>query len=197
MDLLAGGPPCQPFSRAGTSKIGSLVRAGNRQAHDDRAGLWQSFFSIVDRLNPRAMLFENVPNFAQAQGGALLIALMDELKSREYGVYVDILKAWKYRVPQHRSRLFVVGVADLGKFEWPEPWGSHPTVWDAIGDLPQIPADTRDEAQPYEGSPASELAELFRQGLPDGEARLIRDHITRSVRPDDAEIYRLLKPGDT
>ena len=68
VDLLAGGPPCQPFSRAGTSKIGNLVRSGTRQANDDRADLWRSFFAIVDRLKPRAMLLENVPDFAQVPG---------------------------------------------------------------------------------------------------------------------------------
>ena len=74
VDLLAGGPPCQPFSTAGMSKIGDLVRRGSRCPRYERADLWRSFFAIVDRLNPGAMLFENVPNFAQAQGGALLIA---------------------------------------------------------------------------------------------------------------------------
>ncbi len=197
VDLLAGGPPCQPFSRAGTSKIGNLVRTGNRQALDERADLWQSFFSIVDRLNPKAMLFENVPDFAQAQGGALLIALMDELKGRGYRVYVEVLQAWKYRVPQHRSRLFVVGISGNGKFEWPKPRGRRPTVGQAIGDLPVVPAKTRDETQTYEGPPASVLAKLLRKGLRGKDARQIRDHVTRAVRPDDAEIYSLLNPGDT
>ena len=197
VDLLAGGPPCQPFSMAGTSKIGDLVRRGSRPAHDERADLWQSFFSIADRLNPRAMLFENVPNFAQAQGGALLIALMDELGNRGYRVHVQVLEAWRYRVPQHRSRLFVIGITGDGNFEWPKPRGRRPTVGQAIGDLPVIQADARDEVQFYEGPPTSMLARLLRRGLRGTETRLIRDHVTRSVRPDDAEIYGLLKPGDT
>ena len=197
IDLLAGGPPCQPFSRAGTSKIGDLVRRGDRHARDERADLWRSFFSIVDRLNPRAVLFENVPDFAHAQGGALLIALMDELRSRAYGVHVQVLNAWRYRVPQHRSRLFVIGIEGDGKFEWPKPRGRRPKVGQAIEDLPVIPADSRDEVRYYEGSPTTMLGRLLRRGLRGTEALLIRDHVTRAVRPDDAEIYGLLKPGDT
>ena len=197
VDLVAGGPPCQPFSRAGTSKIGNLVRMGNRQALDERADLWRSFFSIIDRLSPRAMLFENVPDFAQAQGGALLITLMEELRGRGYEVHMDILQAWKYGVPQHRSRLFVVGIAGNGKFEWPKPNGKRPTVGQAIADLPVILADTRDETQVYRGRPNSLLAKSLRKGLRGKEARQIRDHVTRAVRPDDAEIYSLLNPGDT
>ena len=143
------------------------------------------------------MLFENVPDFARAQGGALLIALIDELRSRSYQPHVDVLEAWRYRVPQHRSRLFVVGVLGDGKFGWPKPRGRRPTVWQAISDLPVVPADFRDEAQFYEGPPASMLARYLRRGLRGTEALLIRDHVTRAVRPDDAEIYQLLKPGDT
>lgn len=197
VDLLAGGPPCQPFSRAGTSKIGNLVKIGKRGPIDERAGLWESFFTILDRLNPRAMLFENVPDFAQAQGGALLTALIEELKCRGYGVYVQKLDAWKYRVPQHRSRLFVVGIEDGGNFKWPRPRGRRPTVGQAIGDLPVVPADSRKETQAYTGPPSSVLSRLLRKGLRGQDARQIRDHVTRAVRPDDAEIYSLLKPGDT
>ena len=173
------------------------MRRGSRHAQDERVDLWRSFFSIVDRLNPRVMLFENVPDFAQAQGGALLIALIDELRSRSYQPHVDVLEAWRYRVPQYRSRLFVVGVLGDGKFGWPKPRGRRPTVWQAIGDLPVVPADVRDEVQFYEGPASSMLARYLRRGLRGTEARLIRDHVTRAVRPDDAEIYQLLKPGDT
>ena len=173
------------------------MRKGHRQARDERANLWQSFFAIADRLEPSVILFENVPNFAQAQGGALLIALLDELKHRGYRLHVEVLEAWKYRVPQHRSRLFVVGIQGDGQFEWPKPMGRRPTVGQAIGDLPVVQADSREEALLYDGPPTTTLARLLRRGLRGKESHLIRDHITRAVRPDDAEIYSHMKPGDT
>ncbi len=197
VDLVAGGPPCQPFSNAGASKIGHLVKTGHRQVRDERADLWRSFFSIVDRLMPSAMLFENVPNFAQAQGGALLIALMDELKRRGYAVHVEVLDAWRFRVPQHRSRLFVVGISGQGEFDWPKPAGRRPTIRQAIGDLPVVDADSRNEALLYDGPPTTLLARSLRKGLRGVESLLIRDHVTRAVRPDDAEIFSLMEPGDT
>ena len=197
VDLLAGGPPCQPFSRAGTAKIGNLVKSGGRPAHDQRADLWQSFFALLDRLAPAAMLFENVPDFARAQGGALLVSLVDELRNRGYRVHIQELKARSYGVPQHRSRLFVVGVAAGVDFNWPVPIEGRPTVRQAIGDLPAVPPDTRDEVQSYVGHPTSALAKTLRRGLKGEEAGLIRDHITRAVRPDDAEIYRHMNPGDS
>ena len=62
VDLVAGGPPCQPFSRAGRSKIRSLVRAGVRSETDPRKQMWRAFLDIVLKLNPRAVLMENVPD---------------------------------------------------------------------------------------------------------------------------------------
>ena len=197
IDLLAGGPPCQPFSQAGTAKIGDLVRGGSRRADDERADLWRSFFAITDHLKPRAVLFENVQGFTTAQDGAVLVALVDELKRREYAVDARVIEAWRHRVPQHRSRLFVVGTAPGVQFEWPKSSTWRPTVWQAIADLPVVPADTRDEVQVYEGPPSTVLGRMLRRGLRGGESHFIRDHVTRSVRPDDAEIYRLLRPGDT
>ena len=195
VDLLAGGPPCQPFSRAGSSKIGHLVKMGVRAPHDERADLWRSFFEVIDQLKPRAVLFENVPDFATAQGGTLLIALADELRARDYDPHVRILEAWRYGVPQHRSRLFVVGVSSGLRFEWPAGSEERPNLWQAIGDLPIVGANTRDEVQKYAGFPEAELGKRLRQGLPDDEAELVRDHITRAVREDDAEIYQGMKQG--
>ena len=128
VDLLAGGPPCQPFSRAGTAKIGHLVRSGIRPSHDERADLWRSFFAVMDQLHPSAVLFENVPDFATAQGGALLIALADELKVRGYVPHVRVVEAWKHGVPQHRSRLFVVGVSSGVNFQWPAEDADRPNL---------------------------------------------------------------------
>ena len=145
-----------------------------------------------------ARFLENVPDFAQAQGGAVLIALIEELRSRGYGVHLDVLEAWRFRVPQHRSRLFVVGITGDGNFQWPRPTTRRqPTVGQAIGDLPVVQADDREEVRIYDGPPHSALARLLRRGLRGAEAKLIHDHVTRAVRPDDADIYRLLKPGDT
>ena len=197
VDLLAGGPPCQPFSLAGLAKIGDLVRSGRRSAHDERADLWRSFFTILDHLSPRAMLFENVQGFTAAQDGNVLVALVEQLKHRGYAVHTEVVEAWRHSVPQHRSRLFVVGAARGVPFEWPRPVRRRPTLRDAIGDLPSVPSGTRDEEQVYEGPPISPLARMLRKGLRGEERGLIRDHVTRSVRPDDAEIYRLLKPGNT
>ena len=72
------------------------------------------------------MLFENVPDFARAQGGALLVSLVDELRNRGYRAHVQELKAWRHGVPQHRSRLFVVGVAAGVDFGWPKPVEERP-----------------------------------------------------------------------
>ena len=196
VDLLAGGPPCQPFSRAGTSKIGHLVRAGVRQPRDGRADLWRSFFAVMDRLQPGAVLFENVPDFATVQGGALLIALADELRARDYDPLVRVLETWRYGIPQHRSRLLVVGVRSGLRFDWPEGNEEQPTLWQAIGDLPVVEANIREEVQAYGDQPQSELGNRLRQGLPDDESQLVRDHITRAVREDDARIYRLMEQGD-
>lgn len=197
VDMVAGGPPCQPFSKPGMAKIGNLVREGSRTTGDERVDLWKSFFSVIDRLTPKAVLIENVPGLAQAQDGAVLTSLVNEFRIRDYSVNVEILEAWKFRVPQHRSRLFIVAFAEDCEFDWPTQIGRKPRLGQAIGDLPNIPAGTREETQAYCGPPKTILAKILRKGLNRKESGLVHDHITRAVRPDDAEIFRLMKPGGT
>lgn len=57
IDLISGGPPCQPFSRAGKRET----------LNDDRGSLFAEFVRIVGAIRPRAFLFENVKGLVQSK----------------------------------------------------------------------------------------------------------------------------------
>ena len=197
VDLVAGGPPCQPFSRAGNSKIRSLVRSGERAIDDPRADLWRGFMRVVEHLMPRAVLIENVPELPRWDDGAVLTGFFEAL--REYGYDVDarVLDAYRHGVPQHRARLFIVAVRDGAAFRWPDAHSEPPTLRDAIGDLPPVPPAHREEQSLYVGEPTASLQRRLRRDLPQEDRQQITDHITRDVRPDDAKAFRLLGEGQT
>lgn len=194
LDLVAGGPPCQPFSRAGASKIRSLVRDGARTERDERVDLWSSFVGVVDAFDPDAVLFENVPDLARWNDGEVLLGILQALREREYSAHARILQGFEHGVPQHRARLFVVGLR-ARDFRWPN---RAPTVTldDAIDDLPPIAAADRTLERPYK-RPRSAFQKRARQKMPTAQKKLIHDHVSRAVRIDDAEAFELLSPGQT
>jgi DNA (cytosine-5)-methyltransferase 1 len=195
VDLVAGGPPCQPFSRAGASKIRSLVAQGIRDRHDPRADLWLSFSEIVRALKPKIVLLENVPDMGRWNDGAVLVGVMQSLRELGYVPDTRILDAFRYGVPQHRARIFVIGVA-RGRFEWPAEKEREVTLRAAIGDLPVVGGAQQDRELPYRG-PRTAFQRAAREGVSKDHRKLIFDHCTRGVRPDDLKAYRLMKPGQT
>jgi len=195
-DLVAGGVPCQPFSRAGRAKLRSLVDAGQRSDDDPRAGLWRSFIDVVSAMNPRAVLLENVPDLAAWDDGAVLVGFCESLRERGYHPQATILQAFEHGVPQHRSRLFIVALRHGVPFAWPDPQQATPNVRQAIGDLPVVGGAQREERLPY-GGPRTRLQRLLRSQVPSDDRRVVYDHITRAVRPDDAEAFALLREGGT
>lgn len=193
VDLVAGGVPCQPFSRAGRSKIRSLVEEGRRPAIDPRAGLWRSFVEIVRGLRPRAVLLENVPDLTVWNDGAILAGICQALNRLGYTTDAMLLNAYDYGVPQHRARLVVVATRPGLKFEWPAA-SDRTTVRDAIGDLPPVPPAQLDDRITYGGA-STLLQRQLRRGVPEDESGWIFDHVTRDVRPDDAEAFALMSEG--
>jgi DNA (cytosine-5)-methyltransferase 1 len=200
--LVAGGPPCQPFSRAGRSKIRSLVEAGTRAEHDERRDLWESFVEIVEEVQPPAVLLENVPDLALGDDMIVLRTIVDRLEAVGYAVHVRLLDAWRYGVPQHRQRLIVVGLAEGLAFQWPKPRADTVSVEQAIGDLPVVrggwrPKDGQRGFLPYRNEPRHWFQKRARAGLRGDQRAQVYDHITRPVRPDDAEAFALMAPGAT
>jgi DNA (cytosine-5)-methyltransferase 1 len=186
IDLIAGGPPCQPFSRAGLSKIRSLVDAGVRDEHDERKELWQAYIDVVLRIAPRAVLMENVPDMALGDDFHVVRTIVDRLEDAGYRTDLRLVDAWKYGVPQHRKRLIMLARKDSDVFTWPEP--SQPvTVRGAIADLPGLGLTTGARELAYEQpEKLSEFAALMRRRV---DQPRVWDHMTRPVRDDDRKIF--------
>ena len=190
VDLVAGGPPCQPFSRAGRSKIRSLVEAGTRDARDDRRELWSGFLDVALRLKPRAVLMENVPDMALGDDFRVVRIMVDALESAGYVTQVRLADAWRYGVPQHRKRLILLARRDGHAFTWPDEQPQLTMLRDTIGDLPSLGSTSGSREMAYV---APAVPSAFSVSMRDGATPgVLHDHMTRAVRDDDLEVFKLM-----
>ncbi len=102
-DLVAGGPPCQPFSIGGKA----------RGAHDCR-DMWPQAIRAVREISPKAFVFENVrglmrPRFAHYLD-SIVAALTDPGEGLRYSVSVQLVNAADFGAAQKRHRVIVSGV---------------------------------------------------------------------------------------
>lgn len=150
LTLLAGGPPCQPFSKAGY-----WARGDSRRLDDPRARTVTAFFDIVELALPVVFLIENVKGFAYSNKDEAVtfvrrrIAAINKKHRTNYRPFVFSVNAAHYGVPQIRERIFIIAHRDGREFALPEP--THAllfdpqdfkkrrapalTAYDAIGDL--------------------------------------------------------------
>lgn len=142
--LIAGGPPCQPFSKAGNWTDDGPLRMG-----DPRSSTIRAYMRIVEHVRPEVLLFENVPGFAsdgRADGFRTLCRGIKRINSHYRTSYVPQLfhiNAADYGVPQLRERVFVVAHRAGRLLRVPTPTHGpksatttpYTTAWDAIGEL--------------------------------------------------------------
>lgn len=100
IDLVAGGPPCQPFSVAGNQKAGQDVR-----------DMLPEFVRAVREIQPKVFLMENVAGLASPRHIDYLKGSLKLLAELGYEVEFQVLNAAKYGVPQERNRVIVIGSA--------------------------------------------------------------------------------------
>lgn len=191
IELLAGGPPCQPFSKAGRNKIRHRILNGFADPSEERRHLWRSFLEVVSIAKPSAVLMENVPDMALDRDMFILRTMVHELEALGYAIEERVVDTSRYGVPQFRQRLILVALRDMTTFTWPDPLPDQTTVWNAIGDLPPVEGGWRPEGgadgwTPYQPETRlSSFQERMRKGMDGHMANRIYDHITRPVREDD------------
>jgi DNA (cytosine-5)-methyltransferase 1 len=196
LDVLAGGPPCQGFSRNGVRLYSD--DKGERFYDNPKNHLYKSFLRFVDLLRPKMVLVENVREFLNFGGGKFSSDLVARFRELGYVVESKKLCAADFGVAQVRHRVFFVAVRNdvadatgLGptfpKVEFhPASTGSvllgdvpYRTVRDAIGDLPPPSHDKKNGGTPYPNDrPVSALARELRS--PGG---LVLNHIARELSP--------------
>jgi len=132
IDVVFGGAPCQGFSMI-----------GKRAFDDPRNQLVFHYVRLVQELNPKFCVFENVKGLTLGKHAQFLQELIAALGQIGYRVLVpyQVLNAADFGVPQDRRRLFLMAAReDQALPQYPAPSGSRVTVWDAIGDLPDADA---------------------------------------------------------
>ncbi len=112
-DLLLAGFPCQPFSQAGLKK----------GFEDTRGTLFFNIATILNYHRPKAVLLENVKRFGTHGGGRTFKTVKNTLEYLGYKVFVKVLNAKDFGVPQNRERIFIVGFQDNVNFKFPKPTG--------------------------------------------------------------------------
>ncbi|WP_199794703.1 DNA cytosine methyltransferase [Lentibacillus sp. Marseille-P4043] len=93
-DVIIGGPPCQGFSNANRQRI----------IDDPRNKLYKAFVQIVNKIQPKFFVMENVAGMK-----TVATQVVEDFKSIGYDVTFDILNSYDFGVPQNRKRLIFIG----------------------------------------------------------------------------------------
>lgn len=157
IDVVIGGPPCQPFSKARLWVNGKAADWGHPGAR-----AFDAYFGIVEEVAPKAFLLENVPGAAPQSArpdqqtafdrAQTHVRRINRILGTEYRLELLRIDAADFGVPQHRKRVFMVAFRDGASLSQPTPThgadeGLLPrtTAWDAIGQLP-VPDNVSDLA---------------------------------------------------
>lgn len=127
VDIVSGGLPCPPFSKA-----------GKQLGHNDERNLFPAAIDIVDQLRPRAVMIENVRGILDAVFEDYRKYIAGMLQKLGYVTDWRLLNASDFGVPQLRPRVVFVAIQTdyADRFTWPEPSGvPAPSVGEVLYDF--------------------------------------------------------------
>lgn len=99
IDLFIGGSPCQSFSISG-KRLG---------LEDTRGTLFYEYARLVDEMQPKVFIYENVPGMLNHDKGNTWKVISEIFDSLNYSWKLYSLKATDFGIPQNRTRIFVIG----------------------------------------------------------------------------------------
>ena len=136
-DGMIGGPPCQSWSEAGSS----------RGIEDHRGQLFFDYIRILADKRPKFFLAENVSGILFSKHKDAFERILESFSKLGYNVTYSLLNANDFGVPQDRERVIIVGYrTDLGISFSPPPKETYkPTLRDAISDLIDSPLPALDK----------------------------------------------------
>ncbi len=195
LDLLAGGPPCQGFSKN--------VPRSQRQLDSGNNLLVNAFLDHCEAMLPKCILMENVAEMRNGFDQHYTEEIVSRLTAAGYEVIHGVHNAADFGVPQRRRRAFFMARRDGGKLQEPLPTHSseerrdlfsdlkpHISVWDAISDLKSLAVGESGEPDAYRTSPQNEYQEYIRGGQ-----KRTFNHVAKELKPTQYARISALAPG--
>lgn len=200
IDVIIGGPPCQGFSMAG-----ARIRK-NSFLEDPRNFLFRNYFSVVQAVEPKYFVMENVPGMLSMENGKIIEEIekifSDEknFKKGRYYLYRRVFSTDEYGVPQSRSRLIIFGSKNKLDFEKlfedtkkqmiEDGRIKKVTIEDAISDLNWLESSEGNFEQEYKIEPKSEYQKERRKN-----AGKLYNHIATNHNEKALERIKQLSQG--
>ena len=185
LDCLVGGPPCQAFS----------VYNHQRGMHDERSQLFKEYLRLVEGLNPRWVVMENVTGITSAGNGAAVQAILSGLRKLGYHVEYQTLRTEEYGVPQERRRVVFIGNREGTPIVWPEKTHGEnlkpfTNIFDAISDLPTLTNGEDAGVLHYAREARGEYQRLLRGG-----SNAVHNHAAPRLAPINIERMKHIPQG--
>ena len=99
--IIVGGPPCQPFSKAGY-----WVTNEKRNSNEDPRNMIVPYFRVISELRPAGFVLENVESILHPSNKAAVDTIYENMKSLGYHYSLLKVNAAEYGIPQKRKRVF-------------------------------------------------------------------------------------------
>lgn len=195
LDLLAGGPPCQGFSKN--------VPRSQRQLDSGNNTLVKTFLEHCEGMLPKWILMENVAEMRNGFGQHYTDEVVERLTVAGYKVIHGVHNAADYGIPQRRRRAFFMARRDGVTPNEPVETHSknavddlfnslkpHITVWDAISDLRSLEHGEGKCPDAYISDPKNEYQKFIRNGC-----EFTFNHLAKKMKPLQFERISSLEPG--
>lgn len=184
IDVVVGGPPCQSYSTLGKRQM------------DDRANLFMQYKRVLNIINPKAFVFENVTGILSMDRGNLFKNVQREFEDLGYELKHKVMNAVDYGVPQQRERVILVGFKNENNFEYPKPTHGdglleYVTLKDAIGDLPRLCSGQTNNDY------AAEVSNNFLRFVRKNGTTCLSEHTAPKRSEHIVKIMQALKDGQT
>ena len=107
-DIIVGGPPCQAYARVGRAKLRDVAQHSEAFKVDPRANLYLRYLHYVEKLQPLALLMENVPDIMNHGGHNIVEEMVDVLDGMGYETRYSLINSAHHGVPQMRDRIYMI-----------------------------------------------------------------------------------------
>jgi DNA (cytosine-5)-methyltransferase 1 len=108
IEVIVGGPPCQAYARVGRAKLREIAEHPRAFKIDPRANLYLRYLHYIERLQPLAVLMENVPDILNYGGHNIVQEIVEALAAMGYEARYSLINSAHHGVPQMRDRVYMI-----------------------------------------------------------------------------------------